>query len=120
MTMADPREVEAVAQALADLANDMAERAGMDDRYEADEYTADATAAIEALDRFRAPPGCKGCGKPVGAHHERECAYAPAYSTARGYPPRKVNEMQTRIAPVETRPACAATNQEQRSGSGPA
>lgn len=52
--MTDPREVEAVAQALADVANDMAERAGMDDRYEADEYTAEAVAAIEALDRFRA------------------------------------------------------------------
>jgi hypothetical protein len=120
MTMSDPRAVEAVAQALADLANDMAERAGMDDRYGADEYTAEATAAIEALDRFRAPPGCKGCGKPVGAHHEPGCEYAPWYATEHGYPPRRVNEMQTRIAPIDTRPASVASNQEPRSGSGPA
>lgn len=47
--------------------------------------------------------GCLGCGRPVGAYHERECEYAPWWSTEQGYPPRRVNAMQTRIAPLDTR-----------------
>lgn len=48
---------------------------------------------------------CLGCGKPVGEYHEPECEYAPYYATEQGYPPRRVNELQTRIPPLNTRNA---------------
>jgi hypothetical protein len=48
-------------------------------------------------------PVCLGCGKPVGERHKPECEYASYYSTERGYPPRIVNELQTRIPPLHTR-----------------
>lgn len=47
--------------------------------------------------------GCKGCGAVVGRPHKPECEYAPWYSVERGYAPRIVSEMQTRIAPIRTR-----------------
>lgn len=48
-------------------------------------------------------PACKGCGASVGSYHEKSCEYAPYYSTAQGYPPRKVDVLHTKIAPLNTR-----------------
>lgn len=48
-------------------------------------------------------PVCLGCGKPYNELHEPECEYAPWYSTQHGYPPSRVNDLQTRIPPINTR-----------------
>lgn len=64
------------------------------------------------VERVESTPGCLGCGKPVGEYHERECEYAPYYATRQGYPPRLVNEMQTKFLPLDTKSEYTAGTKE--------
>jgi hypothetical protein len=75
--MPERAEIEAVARALAKLANDTAEQVGMEHDYGWEEYEAEAETAIAALDRVRDARGddeaarC-GCNELLGGHRD-EC-----------------------------------------------